>query len=117
MVHLHVIYSMDTIQYFIIAFLFVWSLLNIVYYYVYSESRNGCYAVAFVLVAAFQIIFYALAFAEAAGHYERPYPDYFTELSYKRNLVFAILAVIVTSDNAHRLRKERKYIADNIEET
>lgn len=95
--------DLTTTHYGLIALLFVWSLINLVYY-LQADTDDKFYVVSFILVLIFQIIFYFMVLLEQLGLYTRPYPEFYTELSFKRNLVFAILAVLVSATHACRYR-------------
>lgn len=95
--------SLNIVNYSVITLLFVWSLINLLYF-LKQKSEGKWYIISFIMVILFQLLFYAMVLAEELNLYVRPYEDYFTILSYKRNLVFAILAVLVSSSHAHQSR-------------
>jgi predicted neutral ceramidase superfamily lipid hydrolase len=106
--------SIDVGQQLLMLFLFLWSLLNLLYYMlVYKSRSNIYYALAFVMAIVYQIIFYVTILLDRTGIRSEPYVNYFTELSFKRNLLFAILAVIISLDMVLRTKRERSVLDEH----
>jgi len=71
------------------------------------SKPNWWYVIAFMAAILYQIYFYVLVFLDRSLIYMTP-DGYLTDLSYKRNLLFAVLAVIVSVDMATKARREHK---------
>ena len=88
-------------QYLTVSVLFLCSFINTLYCLANERtSPYALYLVAFSAALLYQIIFYGLLISNQYGYYVEPYVGYFKEASFRRNLVFAILALIVSSDAA-----------------
>lgn len=104
-----VVDNSDVLRHVLILILFLWALVNF-FYYLLFDGDNKYYALAFIFTLMYQIVFYSLVLAEQFGYFIKPYDDYFVDLSYKRNMLYALMMVVVSVDVVIKQRRLNKLV-------
>ena len=101
-------WNTDAFQQLAMIILFAWTLINLVYYIALAKSHIQ-YTIAFIFAVLFQLMFYGMVVMRDMGFFVLPYPNFFLDLSYKRNLIFAVLAVVLSLDLIIRHKAMQRY--------